>query len=110
MFSCTPLAEQARMRWEGSMKGVVLPGIGLALILLTSADCLGQTTAADKQRQTAIALEQQGEYVDAEAAWRAFLKAQPANAEAYAHLGFLEAQQERYRQAIPLYRKALALS
>jgi tetratricopeptide (TPR) repeat protein len=72
--------------------------------------CMGQTAAAaDHQRQTAIALEQEGKNAEAEAAWRAVLKAQPANPEAYAHLGLLEAHQERYKQAVPLYRKALAL-
>ena len=35
------------------------------------------------------------------------LKAHPADAEAYAHLGFLEARQEHYKEAVPLYRKAL---
>jgi tetratricopeptide (TPR) repeat protein len=38
------------------------------------------------------------------------LKSHPANAEAYAHLGLLEARQEHYAEAVPLYRKALALN
>ena len=37
------------------------------------------------------------------------LKDDPASAEAYAHLGFLEARQGHYTEAVPLYRKALAL-
>jgi tetratricopeptide (TPR) repeat protein len=37
------------------------------------------------------------------------LKVYPASAEAYAHLGFLEARREHYTEAVPLYRKALAL-
>jgi tetratricopeptide (TPR) repeat protein len=63
----------------------------------------------DTQQKTAYALEQQGKNVEAEAAWRAVLKQQPTNAEAYAHLGLLEARQERYAEAVPLYRKASAL-
>ena len=47
---------------------------------------------------------------ESEAAWRALLKLQPGSAEAYAHLGFLESQREHYAQAVPLYRKALALN
>jgi tetratricopeptide (TPR) repeat protein len=70
---------------------------------------LGQTQAEVTQRQTAIALEQEGRTSDAEIAWRNLIKLQPGSAEAYAHLGFLESHQEHYAQAIPLYRKALAL-
>ena len=73
--------------------------------------CPGQPAGtADSLRQTAIALEQQGNTAAAETEWRAFVKAYPTDAEAYAHLGFLEAHQERYTQAVPLYRKALALN
>ena|ERR1700722_7021415 len=42
-------------------------------------------------------------------AWRAILKAHPSNPESYGHLGLLESRQQHYKQAIPLYRKALAL-
>ena len=84
------------------------------LILITvamAAVCLGQSlTEPNSQRQAAIALEQQGNNVEAEAAWRAFLKIHPSNSEAYAHLGLLEARQEHYEEAVPLYRKALALN
>jgi tetratricopeptide (TPR) repeat protein len=72
---------------------------------------LGQTaTVADNQLQAAITLEQQGRNSEAEAAWRAVLKVHPLNSEAYAHLGLLEARQEHYSEAVPLYRKALALA
>ena len=75
------------------------------------AHCMGQAaTAPDQQRQTALALEQQGENAEAEAAWRTYLKTHPSSSEAYAHLGLLEARQEHYREAVPLYRKALALN
>jgi len=62
------------------------------------------------ESDTAFALEQQGKFDEAEAAWNEALKAQPANAEAYAHLGYLEARQQHYKQAVPLYRKALAIN
>jgi len=61
-------------------------------------------------RQTALSLEQIGKNAEAEDAWRAVLKAHPGNAEAYAHMGFLEARQEHYKEAVPLYRKALTLN
>lgn len=97
---------------EMCVKRSVKRGIALTMILaMPAVGCYGQTAAAaDNQRQAAIALEQQGDTAGAEAAWRAFLKLHPANAEAYAHLGFLEARQEHYQEAVPLYRKALALN
>lgn len=94
------------------MKPVVQLGIVCAVALaIASASCLGQTTALpDNQRQQAFALEQQGRNAEAEALWRALLKANPADAEANAHLGFLEARQGHYKEAVPLYRRALALN
>jgi tetratricopeptide (TPR) repeat protein len=84
--------------------------IALALAIV-SADCLCQTAPPHvNQRQTALALEQQGKILEAEAAWRACLKAQPANPEPYAHIGLLEARQEHYKEAVSFYRKALALN
>ncbi len=80
----------------------------LAMVAMPS---LGQTAGApDQQRQTALALEQQGKNAEAEAAWRLYLKAHPTDSEPYAHLGLLEARQERYSEAVPLYRKALTLN
>jgi tetratricopeptide (TPR) repeat protein len=84
-------------------------GIGLSLAM-GAAVCLGQASPPQSQRQTALALEQQGSNVEAEAAWRVFLKAHPSNPEPYAHLGLLEARQEHYKEAVPLYRKALAMN
>ena len=89
-------------------------------LALAAAQCLGQTSAspvperqaaasANPQRQAALALEQQGKNAEAEAAWRLYLKAHPSSPEPYAHLGLLEARQEHYKEAVPLYRKALAL-
>jgi tetratricopeptide (TPR) repeat protein len=103
------------MQWrEMRVKRVVSLGITLTLTMilaLAAATCLGQTTAdVDNQRRKAFALEQEGKTAEAEAAWRALEKARPENPESYAHLGLLEARQQRYKQAVPLYRKALALN
>jgi tetratricopeptide (TPR) repeat protein len=71
----------------------------------------GQSTPPPSNgRDTAFTLEQQGQYAEAETAWRSVLKAQPEDGEAYAHLALLEARQEHYSEAIPLYRKALAIT
>ena len=98
------------MRTETRVKRAIRLGV-VVLLAMAPAGCFGQTTAApDNQRQTAAALEQAGRNAEAEAAWRALVKVQPDNAEAYAHLGFLEARQERYSAAVPLYRKAMTLN
>jgi tetratricopeptide (TPR) repeat protein len=65
---------------------------------------------ASPGRQAAFALEQQGKTTQAEEAWRALSKANPANPEPWAHLGLLEARQQHYREAVPFYRKALELN
>jgi tetratricopeptide (TPR) repeat protein len=94
------------------MNRVAQSRLVLAIIFaIMAVKCPGQTAAAsNNQRQRAIMMEQQGNNAEAEVAWRAFLKSHPVSAEAYAHLGFLEARQEHYDEAIPLYRKALALN
>lgn len=61
-------------------------------------------------RQNALALEQQGKTDEAEAAWRALSKSRPADPEPYAQIAVLEARQQHYKEAIPLYRKALAIN
>ncbi len=87
-------------------------GILLAAVLTAGAfQVAGQTpNALSKQRDQAFALEQQGDASGAEAAWRAILKMNPGNAEALAHLGFLESQQLHYGEAVGFYRRALALN
>jgi tetratricopeptide (TPR) repeat protein len=82
------------------------------LALALPASGLGQTAPApapDRRRQAALALEQQGKNADAEAAWRVYLQTHPSSPEPYAHLGLLEARQEHYKAAVPLYRKALEM-
>ena len=86
----------------------------IGVLWLTTAcmvSCLAQRAPArESQRQSALAFEQEGKRVEAEAQWRALLANQPEDAEAYAHLGLLEARQEHYQEAIVLYRKALRLN
>ena len=86
----------------------------IGVLWLTTAcmvSCLAQQVPArESQRQSALAFEQEGKLVEAEAGWRALLASQPDDAEAYAHLGLLEARQEHYKEAIVLYRKALSLN
>ena len=86
--------------------------LALAMALaIAVARCSGQTAiATENQRQTALALEQQGKNAEAEAAWRSYLKAHPSDSELYAHLGLLEARQEHFKEAVPFYRKAMALN
>lgn len=94
------------------MHRYLLQSITLILVLLAAVSpiCAGQEPSIENQRQKAIALEQEGKNAEAAAAWREVIKAQPSSAEAYAHLGFLEARQQHYKEAIPSYRKALALN
>jgi tetratricopeptide (TPR) repeat protein len=102
--------QRAKMPTEKYVKRFTL--LGLALAMTSAMACAGvvQVSAEQDQRQKAIGLEQQGSNGEAETAWRAVIKVKPADAEAYAHLGFLEARQEHYTQAVPLYRQALALN
>jgi tetratricopeptide (TPR) repeat protein len=86
----------------------------IGVFWLTTAcmvSCLARhAPARESQRQSALALEQEGKLAEAEAGWRALLARQPDDAEACAHLGLLEARQEHYKEAIVFYRKALSLN
>ena len=98
-------------RWQKGHSVIAVFRIVLwAGLLIVSDSCFAQVKAATDSRQEGMTLEQQGKNTEAEAAWRAVLKAHPESAEAYAHLGLLEARQEHYKEAVPLYRKALALN
>jgi len=85
-------------------------------IVLQALACLLFSCAAASQtspqslRHDAIALEQQGNNVQAAQAWQAIVKLHPSDAEAYAHLGLIAAREQRYDNAVALYRKALALN
>ena len=80
--------------------------IGLVMLIAGSLTCWSQ----DDSRQAALALEQQGKNTEAEAAWRALAGEQPTNPEPFAHLGLLEARQDRFTEAVRFYRGALALN
>jgi tetratricopeptide (TPR) repeat protein len=82
----------------------------MMMLAMVASHCAGQTAVPDQQRQAALDLEKRGENIEAEAAWRTYLQAHPSSSEAYAHLGLLEARQERYKEAVPLYRRAMALN
>ena len=98
------------MSFKSLREWKIWPWCCLALVLAAlSAMAAQPARPIDAGRQNALALEQQGKIAEAEAAWRAMSQAHPRNPEPYAHLGLLEARQERYAEAIPLYRKALAL-
>lgn len=62
------------------------------------------------QKQNALQLEQQGKAAEAAAAWTAMSRAYPLEAEPYAHLGLIQSREGHYREAIPLYRKALTIN
>ena len=70
----------------------------------------GGASARESQKLSALGFEQEGRVAEAEAGWRSLLSSQPNDAEAYAHLGLLEARQEHYKEAILFYRKALSLN
>lgn len=79
------------------------------LVIAAVSAAAQPASPSSSERDTAFMLEQQGKYEEAEAAWRSILTAHPMDAEACAHMGLLEARQEHYKQAVPLYRKALAI-
>jgi tetratricopeptide (TPR) repeat protein len=87
-------------------------GLSLAVMLLLTATCGASQAVSQRQekRAAAIGLEQEGRLAEAETAWRDVLSMRPSDAEACAHLGLLEAHQEHYKEAIVLYRKALAIN
>ena len=92
------------------MQRVLSFGIVL-LIASTSLRCFSQPSQNPQAlRQNALALEQQGKTDEAVAAWRALSKARPTDPEPYAQIAVLEARQQHYSEAIPLYRKALAIN
>jgi tetratricopeptide (TPR) repeat protein len=91
-------------RWAGKLAALAV------FVALTMALPGNAQSGGNSARDDAAAMEQQGKFPEAEAAWRSVLKTHPSSAEAYAHLGLLEARQQHYKEAVPLYRKALALN
>ena len=72
-----------------------------------AAACVVPAFPQGANRTNALAFEQQGRNADAEQEWQAVLKGDPMNAEAFAHLGLLEARQEHYDAAADYDRRAL---
>ncbi len=68
------------------------------------------SNSASVAAQQAVSLEQASKYAEAEAAWQTVIKQQPRNAQAFAHLGLLEARQNHYPEAIGYYKKAKSLN
>ena len=90
------------------LKWSIASSIGLAI---ATAAGMGQIASTkDNRRSAAIALEEQGRVPEAATAWQEIARTYPNDAEAYAHLGLLQAHEEHYKEAIPLYRRALALN
>ncbi|MGC2639158.1 MAG: tetratricopeptide repeat protein [Acidobacteriaceae bacterium] len=86
-------------------------GIILLAALALPGCCLGQAAVSpSSQRDAAFALEQQHRFPEAESLWNQIVQAHPGDAEAYAHLGYLESQQEHPAQAVADYRRAVALN
>ncbi len=92
------------------VRAVFKPAMLLAITVCPVVSLAQTNRTQDPKRQAALALEQQGRNAEAETAWRAYMKAHPADPEPYAQLGVLEARQEHYQEAVPLYRKALAMN
>ncbi|WP_162601541.1 tetratricopeptide repeat protein [Occallatibacter savannae] len=96
------------MNWRRTYRPLSRFGL---LISISPVLSLAQTPVnADDPRQTAIQFEQQGDAARAQEAWQSVLKLHPRDAEAFAHLGLLEAHLERYEQAIGHYEKAMSLN
>lgn len=78
---------------------------GACLLIL----CTAIATAQETLQQKALAFEQQGQWQQAEAAWREVIEQNPSDGAAHAHLGFVLSREEDYPQAAAEYRKALDL-
>jgi Flp pilus assembly protein TadD len=70
----------------------------------------GQQENLAQIRMRAMALEKEGLNAEAEQIWDGIAKTDPRDAEALAHLGLLEARQERFEAAIDYYRRAIAIN
>jgi len=77
------------------------------------ADCNGRgywrTKHIQRRKSTfdRLAVRTAGKSAEAEVAWRAIVEAHPNDAEAYAHIGLLEAHQAHYQEAISYDRRSL---
>ncbi|GGA66450.1 hypothetical protein GCM10011507_17460 [Edaphobacter acidisoli] len=84
-----------------------------ALVVLSAALFIGPASSLYAQQgepEQALELERAGKNTEAEAAWRVVAQREPRNAEAFAHLGLVQARQDHYADAVTSYRRALALN
>lgn len=82
----------------------------VAVALVVMPFLIGQEEDRTQTRSRAMALEKDGQNAEAERIWEGMIKGDPRDAEALAHLGLLEARQERYETAIDYYRRARAIN
>jgi tetratricopeptide (TPR) repeat protein len=80
------------------------------LVVFSSVPVFTGAQATASGPAQAIALEGQGKLAESAEAWRAIVKQNPADAEAFASLGFVLSKQGRYAEAVPAYRRAIALN
>ena len=92
------------------MRQLALLGAVVSAVLSLPIEMIAQSSDTAHMRLEAIALEQRGQNAEAEQTWKSILQADPRNAEAFAHLGLLEARQERLENAIDFYRQAVAIN
>jgi tetratricopeptide (TPR) repeat protein len=95
---------------QGAQVKQILRKLIGAGLLSASSISFAQTQSVPILRQEALTLEQQGKSKEAELKWRALLATHPKSPEPLAHIGLLEARQEHYKEAVPFYRKALAIN
>lgn len=81
----------------------------IAIVAVGQQNRPARIAPTDPNRQKALELEQQGNALEAEAAWEKASKANPRNPEPYAHLALLKARRGEFKEAVPLYRKAISL-
>ena len=85
-------------------------GFAAGMLAIACVQCTAQSPSINQERQAALAHEQSGQFAEAEAEWRSVLRVNAGRCRSFAHLGLLEARQEHYDTAMPIYRKALALN
>ncbi len=95
-------------QWIVVHSRLFLTGILVAGLALNGLSQAPLTPRA--MRDKAVAFEQQGKVLEAEAAWKSISRLHPDNPEPYARIAVLESRQEHYKEAAPFYRKALALN
>jgi tetratricopeptide (TPR) repeat protein len=72
--------------------------------------CGGLAIAQASGTQRALDFEQQGQWKEAESAWRQVLEQNPRDATACGHLGLVLAREQDYPGAVDAYRQALRLN